>query len=593
MEISRIFDILNLYRDVYQKNDVFNTKVDGKWVHYSNQDYVNYATWFSYGLLEYGLKKNDVIVSISNNRPEWNFTDMGMNQAGIIHAPVYPTISRDEYLYILNHAAPKIILISDKALLEKLKPIISESNSKPEIFTFNDIEGMHNWLEIIEMGKATAEKHSVSLEKIKESINPHEMATLIYTSGTTGNPKGVMLSHHNLLSNAASARNIHNFNHKDKTLSFLPLCHVFERMVNYHFQWEGISIYYAENMGTIADNLKEIKPELFISVPRLIERVYDRIIGVGKDLPFIKKRLFFWAVNLGLKFDYNSKNRPLYDFKLKIANALIFKNWRKALGGNVRLIIVGGAALQPRLSRVFGAAGIPVLEGYGLTESSPVIAANNSVTGEIRVGTVGPAFENVEVKIADDGEILCKGPNVMLGYYKEPELTKETIDEEGWLHTGDIGELIDGKYLRITDRKKEMFKLSSGKYIAPQVIENKFKESFFIEQLMVVGENEKFASALISPNFQYLHSWASLHKIRFRDNIELIRKPEVIACYQKEVNALNKNFGQTEYIKRFRLVPEEWTPQSGELSPTLKIKRRFIYEKYQTFLEEIYKNNNN
>lgn len=593
MDINRIFDILDLYRDVYQKNDVLNAKVDGKWVHYSNQDYVNYATWFSYGLLEYGLKKNDVIISISNNRPEWNFADMGMNQAGIIHAPVYPTISRDEYLYILNHAEPKIILISDKALLEKLKPIINESNSKPEIFTFNAIEGTRNWLEIVEMGKATADKHSKNLENIKKSIDPHEMATLIYTSGTTGNPKGVMLSHRNLLSNASAARKIHRFDHHHKTLSFLPLCHVFERMVNYHFQWEGISIYYAENLGTIADNLKEIKPDVFISVPRLIERVYDRIIGVGKDLPFIKKRLFFWAVNLGLKFDYNSKKRPLYDLKLKIANTLIFKNWRKALGGNVKLIIVGGAALQPRLSRVFGAAGVPVLEGYGLTESAPVIAANNSLSGEIRVGTVGPVFENVEVKIANDGEILCKGPNVMLGYYKEPELTKETIDEEGWLHTGDIGELIDGKYLRITDRKKEMFKLSSGKYIAPQVIENKFKESFFIEQLMVVGENEKFASALISPNFQQLHNWASMHKIRFRDNIELIQKPEVISLYQKEVNALNKNFGQTEHIKRFRLVPEEWTPQSGELSPTLKIKRRFIYEKYQTFLDEIYKTNNN
>ncbi|MBN2349676.1 MAG: long-chain fatty acid--CoA ligase [Bacteroidales bacterium] len=589
MNIKRTFDILPNYLENFpDKEDALAAKEQGIWVKYSSKQYVETANYVSYGLLALGLKKGDRIATVSNNRPEWNFMDMGMSQAGIIHIPIYPTISADEYAYILNHAKPKIVIVSDKLLFQKIQPLAEKISAIQKLYTYNEIEGAVNWQEIVDIGKKNEEKYKNELEKIRSGILPEELVTLIYTSGTTGNPKGVMLSHSNIVSNFLSARNIHPFNDSHRTLSFLPLCHILERMVNYHFQSVGVSIYYAENMGTIADNLKEVKPQVFISVPRLIERVYDKIIQVGKDLKGIKKSIFFWAVNLGLKFDYMKKRGWWYNFRLKIARKLVFEKWKAALGGQTGLIIVGGAALQPRLSRVFGAAGIPVLEGYGLTETSPVIAVNNLVSREIMVGTVGPVFEGVEVKIADDGEILCKGPNVMLGYYNEPELTKETIDEDGWLHTGDIGEMVDGKYLKITDRKKEIFKLSSGKYIAPQVIENMLKESLFIEQVMVIGENEKFASAIISPNFQFLHNWCALHDVKFRDNFELICDQKVISRYQKEVNTINKQLGLTEQIKRFRLVQEEWTPQTGELSPTLKLRRNFVYEKYDELLKGIY-----
>jgi len=392
-----------------------------------------------------------------------------------------------------------------------------------------------------------------------------------------------------VVTNFKATAKVHPLGYGDKTLSFLPISHIYERMVNYHFQYLGIAIYYAENMGTIADNMKEIKPEIFLTVPRLLERVYDRIIGKGKDLKGIKKSLFFWAVDLGLRFELNGKNGWFYYQKLKIADKLIFTKWREALGGNVKIIVSGSAALQPRLARVFWAAGFSVLEGYGLTETSPVIAVNNLNTNEIMFGTVGPVISGgVEVKIAEDGEILCKGPNVMIGYYKQPELTREVLTEDGWFHTGDIGELVDGKFLKITDRKKEMFKLSSGKYIAPQVIENKLKESIFIEQAMVVGENEKFASALISPNFPYLHEWASRHDIKFRDNQELISRDDVQDRVQQEIKELNKELSEHERIKRIRLVGEEWSTESGELSPTAKLKRRKLYETYGSVLAEIY-----
>lgn len=588
MEVTRTFDILNLYREKYRKEDALAGKKQGEWTKYSSEDYINTAHWFSYGLLSLGLKKGDKIALIANNRPEWNIIDMGMAQIGVTSIPIYPTISIEDYKYILSHAEPQLVITGDKTLHEKVSPLAKQIKSIKNSYSINEVEGAKNWMEIVNAGKENSDKYKSGVEEIKQQIQPDDMATLIYTSGTTGFPKGVMLSHNNLVSNFKSVRGIHSFNSSHRTLSFLPLCHVFERMVNYHFQYIGVSIYYAENMGTIADNLKEIKPHVFISVPRLLEGVYDKILGKGKDLGFIKKSIFTWAVNLGLNFNYNKENSAFYYAKLSIADRLVFKKWREALGGNTTLIMVGGAALQPRLSRVFGAAGINALEGYGLTETAPVIAVNNLVTGEIKVGTVGPVLPGVEVKIDEDGEILVKGPNVMLGYYKEPELTKEVMDDDGWFHTGDIGTMVDNKYLKITDRKKEIFKLSSGKYIAPQVIENKFKESFFIEQIMVVGENEKFASALISPNFSYLHNWATRHHISFRDNKELVTDQKVVQKYQEEVNRMNKFLGQTEQIKRFRLVCEEWTTQSGALSPTLKLKRRFLYNKYEYLLEEIY-----
>ena len=590
MEPTRTFDLLENYKKEYAyKQDALAAKENGTWVKYSSGEYVANTDYVSYGLLALGLKKGDRIATISNNRPEWNFADMGMSQAGIIHVPIYPTLSEGDYEYILNHAEPSLIIISDKMLYDRIGPIARKVASIKEIYTFNNIEGSKNWKEILELGKQNEAKYKEELERIKKEINPEEMVTIIYTSGTTGNPKGVMLSHRNIMSNVQSVTQIFDFNHTQRTLSFLPISHVFERTVNYYFQRIGISIYYAENLGTIADNLKEIKPHIFITVPRLLEKVYDRIIGVGKDLKGIKKQIFFWAVNLGLKYKFNGQNSWFYNQKLKLARKLVFSKWCEALGGEVLLAVAGGAALQPRLATIFSAAGIPVIEGYGLTETSPVIAANRLPgKNEVRVGTVGPAIPGVEIRIAEDGEILCKGPNVMLGYYKEPGLTAGIIDKDGWLHTGDIGIMVDGKFLKITDRKKEIFKLSSGKYIAPQPIENKLKESFFIEQAMVVGENEKFASALILPNFPFLHNWCSLHDIKYRDNLELIQNPKVIARFQREVNDINKQLGVTEQIKRFRLVHEEWTPQTGELSPTLKVKRRFISDKYKHILDDIF-----
>lgn len=588
MEITRTFDLLELYRKMYpDKTDAFAGKVKGKWIKYSAQDYIEISTNLSYGLLALGLKKGDMVATISNNRPEWNFMDMALSMAGMVHIPIYPTISKEDYQFILNHAEPKLVIVSDKMLLNKILPIVNEAKFIRDIYTYDNIKEAKNWKEILDLGEKNRDEKKEELEKIKASVQPADLVTLIYTSGTTGFPKGVMLSHNNLVTNFIATSNVHALDHTRRVLSFLPLSHVYERMVNYHFQYKGMSIYYAENMGTIVQDLNEVKPHIFNSVPRLLERVYDRIIGKGKDLPYIKKQIFFWAVNLGLKFNVMGNNL-WYNLRLAVARKLVFSKWLEGLGGNMEIIVSGGAALQPRLEHIFWAAGIKIVEGYGLTETSPVIAANNLVTNEICFGTVGPVLEDVEVKIAGDGEILCKGPNIMLGYYKSPELTAEVIDSEGWFHTGDIGTMVEGKYLKITDRKKEIFKLSSGKYIAPQVIENKLKESFFIENAMVIGENEKFASALISPNYEFLHNWAGIHGIRFRDNMELIRKPEVIARFQKEVNEINKTLGQTENVKRFRLVVEEWSPQTGELSPTLKLKRKVLQEHYKDVLNEIY-----
>lgn len=588
MEVTRIYDLLSRYAEKYQKEDVLAGKKDGQWVKYSFQDYIDYSNYFSYGLLELGFKRGDKIATVANNRPEWNFADMGMMQVGVVHVPIYPTISIDEYTHILNHADVNAIIISDKTLYHKLIGLIQSIDKIKHVFTFNEVEGAENWIKIIEAGKQSAAKHRDTVQDIRRNISPDEMATLIYTSGTTGNPKGVMLSHRNIVSNFIATSKIQPLNHNHKVLSFLPLCHIYERMMNYHFQYKGISIYYAESLGTISANMKEIEADGFNTVPRLLEKIYDRIVAKGKDLPGFKKSIFFWALNLGLKYELNGANGKTYELKRKIADKLIYSKWREALGDKVKIIVSGGSALQPRLSRLFWAAGMRIMEGYGLTETAPVIAVSHAEWPNLKFGTVGPVLENVNVKIAEDGEILTKGPNLMLGYYKDPEYTNEVIDNEGWFHTGDIGILDEGKYLKITDRKKEIFKLSSGKYVAPQLIENLFKESIFIEQIMVVGVNEKFASALISPNFNHLHFWSSKHKIHYRDNKELVSHSKVVSRLQREVDRVNKKLGDHEKIKRFKLVCEEWSPKSGELSPTLKLKRSIIYRKYDTILRKIY-----
>lgn len=593
MQVTRTFDILERLRQNFMCDDALAVKRNKKWDIFSTQEYLDNAYDFAYGLLALGYKSGDKIGTVSNNRPEWNFVDMGMSMVGVIHVPIYPTISDSEYEYILAHSEVKTLIVSDKMLYKRILPLSKKVETIQNVYVFDDgIENSTSWTEIRDLGTQNRDKYKEELEKIKASIKPDDMVTIIYTSGTTGNSKGVMLSHNNLVSNVIATTVIQPLEFGHKALSFLPLCHVYERMLNMHFQYKGVSVYYAENMATIIDNLVDIKPDGFSSVPRLLERVFDKIMAKGKDLEGIKKKIFFWAVNLGLRYELNNANGWWYALKLKVARKLIFSKWQQALGGNVKIIISGGAALQSRLARIFFAAGINVIEGYGLTETSPVIAVNHYYYPNIKFGTVGPLLDGVEAKIAEDGEILTKGPHVMLGYYKAPDLTRDVIDEDGWFHTGDIGVFEDDKYLKITDRKKEIFKLSSGKYVSPQSVENFCKESMFIENIMVIGENEKFASALISPDFNHLHFWATKHKMHYRDNEELVRIPDVVKRYQREINEINKKLSDTEKIKRFRLVCSEWTPATGELSPTLKLKRKFLYEKYDHIVKEIFMSSN-
>ncbi len=589
MNVKRTFDILSYLKVNNDKSDLLCAKQNGSWVRFSVDEYRENARKFALGLLALGFQKGDKIITVSNNRPEWNFVDMGMAMVGVIHVPVYPTIGDDEFLHIFSHSEAKIIIVSDAGLYKKLQPLASQVDNIEDVYSFNAISGAKHWSEITKIGLENKVKYKPQLEASIESITENDMVSIIYTSGTTGMPKGVMLSHRNFLSNVEGVSTMYPLDHNSVTLSFLPLCHVFERMVNYLMQLKACSIYYAENLGTIAKDMADVKATAFVTVPRVIERIYDKIVSKGKDLSGFKKLIFFWSLKLGEKYSVCNTNSFFYKMRLKLARKLVFSKWQKSFGGHLDFVISGGAALQPRLSRLFIAAGIDLMEGYGLTETSPVIAANHlSEPNSLLIGSVGPVLKNVEVKIDDDGEILVKGPNVMQGYYKQPELTKEVIDAEGWFHTGDIGTLVDGRFLKITDRKKEMFKTSSGKYIAPQAIENMLKESDFIEQAMVVGESEKFASALLAPNFDFLHIWARENKIHYRDNKALVKDKKVQQVFQQEVKKCNKLLGQHEQIKRFRIVREQWGPNTGELSPTLKLKRRVLYVKYADLLRTIY-----
>jgi len=581
--ITRVFDTIYHQKNKFSRPDAFNNKVKGTWVNYSTQQALDIINELSLGLLQLGIAKDDKIAIISSNRPEWNFVDLGMQQIGAVSVPMYPTITVDDYKYIFNDAQVKIIFVESKDLFQKAT--LASQGLDVKIFSFEKLEGVEHWTKVQNLGK----NQDVSqLESHKAAVFPEDLLTLIYTSGTTGRPKGVMLTHSNIVSNVIAVRPVlHVEEGKNKCLSFLPLCHIFERTAVYFYMYSGTGIYYAESMETIGDNLKEVQPNVFTTVPRLLEKVYDKIIAKGHDLTGIKKSLFFWAVNLGLRYEPHKDMGFFYDLQLKIANKLIFSKWREALGGNVSAIVVGSAALQARLARVFWAAQIRVCEGYGLTETSPVIAANLPHAKDNRVGTVGVVIEKVEVKIAEDGEILCKGPNIMKGYYNQPELTAEVI-KDGWFHTGDIGEFVEGRFLKITDRKKEMFKTSGGKYIAPQVMENKFKESVFIEQLMVTGSNRKFPAALIVPAFDYIKEWCKLHNIDFVSNEQIIKHPVILKKFQDEVDKYNENFGNWEKIKKFTLLPTPWVVDSGEVTPTLKLKRKSIESKYHKEIEEIY-----
>ncbi|MFC2137882.1 AMP-dependent synthetase/ligase [Bacteroidota bacterium] len=588
MDITRTFDLLERYKNLFDKKEALVSKKDGIWVEVSSQQYIEDAHLFSYGLLAKRFKKGDKIASISANCPEWNIIDMGMAMAGIVHVPIFTNLSSAEYKYIFEHAEVKMVLVSDQTLYNVIKPAFEQISEINEVFSFKDINGVSNWNEILELGRKNADKYKNEIESIKNGILPDDFTTLIYTSGTTGKSKGVMLSHRNLVQNFLAAAKVFNLKPDEKYLSILPLCHVGGRLGNYQTQYSGTSIYYAENMGTIAKNMKEIQPVGFDAVPRILEKIFDNIIAKGKELKGFKKTIFFWAVKTGLKFRISGFGLVFYKMKLKIADKLIFSKWRLAIGGKVKLVGCGGASLQPRLERIFWACGIKVLNMYGLTETSPIISINRTSKPDVKLGSVGPVIDGVSVKIAEDGEILCKGHNVMLGYFKDTELTASVLDEEGWFHTGDIGKLEKGKFLKVTDRKKEIFKLSNGKFIAPQIIENKLKESVFIDQAIVVGEHEKFASALISPNFAYINEWCKNKNLIFDSNEELIKSLQILEIFNEEVKKLNKDLNGPEKILRYRLLPDEWSPGSGELSPTLKLKRGFIEKKYQHIIQNIY-----
>jgi len=587
MKVSRIFDLLPYFVEKFDpKDDVLVGKEDGKWKKYNIHEYIDIVNNISYGLLKLGVNKGDKIATITNNRPEWNFLDMAIQQVGAVHVPIYPTISESDYEYILNHGEVIYVFVAGIELYRKIENVIPNIPSLRDIYTFKNLNNLKHLSELIDLGKANP--NPTKLEEIKSSIKTDDLFTLIYTSGTTGNPKGVMLSHNNIISNFLACQHVCTVGQEGKAISYLPLSHVYERMLNYLFQYRGISIYYAESLGTIVDNIKEIKPNIMGSVPRLLEKVYDKIISKGGNLKGFKKIIFFWAVDLGLKYELDKANGWFYEFQLKIANKLVFSKWREALGGNLEIIVSGGAALQSRLARTFWAANLFILEGYGLTETSPVLAVNSFEKNGMNFGTVGPIVKNVDVKIAEDGEILAKGPSLMLGYYKQPELTDSVIDKDGWFHTGDIGVITEQGQLKITGRKKEIFKTSMGKYISPQLIENKFKESPFIDQLAVLGENQKFAAALVVPEFTHLRSWCQLHNIEYTTDKEMVKTPEVKKRILQEIEDYNKNFGGTEQIKKFELIDHEWSIGTGELTASLKMRRKFIYNKYEDLINKIF-----
>ncbi len=586
-EITRLFDFPYYQLEKFNLQKALVTKYNGEWIATSTQEYLDKANAISRALLRLGVQPNDKIALISmNNRTEWNIMDIGVLQLGAQNVPIYPTISQEDYEYVLNHSEAKYCFVSCSEVIDKVNAIKANVPSLIEVYSFDDLTNCKNWNEVLELGKDTSNQEEV--EKLMDAVKPEDLATLIYTSGTTGRPKGVMLSHHNVVSNAlASSKRLPILYGDTKALSFLPVCHIYERMMMYLYQYAGVTIYFAESMDKISDNLKETTPHVMTAVPRLLEKVYDKIIAKGADLTGIKKILFFWAVELGLQYEPYGQNGWWYEKKLALARKLIFSKWKAGLGNNLSLISSGSAALQPRLARIFNAAEMGVMEGYGLTETSPVVSVNDMRDEGFRIGTVGKLLEDTEVKIAKDGEICVKGPQVMIGYYKDKEKTAEVL-QDGYFHTGDIGEIDKDGFLKITDRKKEMFKTSGGKYVAPQLLENRFKQSRFIEQIMVVGESEKMPAALIQPDFEFLRNWGKLHNLELGNNSEMVTHVKVLARYQEEVDLANENFAKWEKVKQFRLTPDVWSITEGHLTPTMKLKRKIIKEKYIALYNDIY-----
>jgi long-chain acyl-CoA synthetase len=595
MNPTRLFDCIDVQLARFPQEAMFAAKEKGGiWRKYSTADVKDIVDRLAAGLLHLGVSGNDMSVEkrdkiaiISHNRPEWMMLDMAVQKTGAVLVPIYPTLAATELEFVLNDAEVKLVFVSDKELFQKVQSVRDKVPSLKAVFTFDYIQPSLHWNEI--MSKA-GEDDFKQLAIAASSIRYEDMATIIYTSGTTGTPKGVMLSHKNILSNVISSTEVFAefCSPGDKALSFLPLNHIFERMVTYIYLFNGVSVWYAENLEKIGDNLKEVQPSVFTTVPRLLEKVYERIMGRGQELTGVKKKLFFWAVDVGSRYEVGINQGAVYNMQLALANKLIFSKWREGLGGKIKAIVTGAAACQVRLLRVFTAGKINIMEGYGLTETSPVIAVNRFSESGRRFGTVGPVIKGVEVKIEEDGEICCKGDNVMMGYYKRPDLTAEVIDKDGYFHTGDIGVLQEGKFLKITDRKKEIFKTSGGKYVAPQPIENKMKESKFIEQMIVVGPERKFAGALIVPSFENLKVWAAQNNISYGTVHDLIRNPAVLEMFKNIVEEFNKDFNHVEQIKKFELCANEWTVDGGELTPTLKLKRKVIMEKYRDAIERIY-----
>ena len=588
-EVKRLFDFPYYQLENYPQEGALVSKVNGQWIKTSTQQYIDQANAISRGLIKLGVKANDKVALISmTNRTQWNICDIGILQIGAQDVPIYPTISEQDYEYVLNHSESKYVFVSCQEVLEKINKIKANVPSLLGVYSFEDIDGCDSWQQVIDLGNENKDLQQ-EVQKRMDAVQEDDLATLIYTSGTTGKPKGVMLSHKNIACNAKHSKGRLPIEMgKSKALSFLPVCHIYERMLLYMYQYCGVSIHFAESLETISDNLKEIHPEVMTAVPRLLEKVYDKIIAKGADLTGVKKKLFFWAVDLGLQWQPYGQNGWVYETKLKVARKLIFSKWQEALGGNLKAIASGSAALQPRLARVFNAAGCPVMEGYGLTETSPVVTVNDMRNGGFRIGSVGRALPDTEVKIAEDGEILIKGPQVMQGYYKDSEQTAEVL-KEGYFHTGDIGEVDSDGFLKITDRKKSMFKTSGGKYVAPQLIENAMKQSSFIEQILVVGDGEKMPAALIQPNWEWINQWSQLkgHGIS-QDTSVACKDQKLIDRIQQEIDFHNQGFGNWEKVKTFQLTPDVWSIEAGHLTPTMKSKRKVIKEMYKDLYEKLY-----
>lgn len=588
-EAARIYDLLTQLEEKFpEKTDMLCHRKGKDWIRYSVKDYVRYSHLIAYALTSLGYGKGDKVVTICNNRPEWNFTDMGLSMSGMVHVPVYPTLSADEYLYILNHCDAKIVILGTAGQYRKIEPIVRKMDSPARIILMDDDDNVQCFRDLYQIGERSELVMKPVIEKIKSETGTDELASIIYTSGTTGTPKGVMLSHHNLMFNAYSHAVKQTVTSDQRMLSFLPLCHVYERSMNYEYQYIGISIYYAESLGTIARDLADCHADGFCAVPRILEMMYSKLEAAGKHLKGVKKTIYRMAWDFANNYD-NYRHGWLYKQKRALYDRLVYSKWRENLGGHEMLIVSGGSSIQARIIRLFNAARLHIYEGYGMTETSPVIAVNNPVEGINIIGTVGKPLERTELKFSEDGEILTKGPHVMLGYYKNPEATREIIDEDGFLHTGDIGRLVDGKYLQITDRKKEIFKLSLGKYVAPQVIENMLKESEWIQNCFVFGENQKFASAIIVPDFEHLRHWAKENGIATDDPTLLAADPKVHTLIHGIVEQVNSRLAPHENIKRERIVNDEWTPGNGLLSQTLKLKRAKLLARYSGIINEIYK----